>query len=213
MEGLEAEHGEIIPFQKRAAEDEASVFCRVPEGRMDEDKVYKRIQELRSPERLALLEVEHVASLSLRDRKIQSALDVGTGNGIFAEAFVGLGLDVTGIDIQEPMLEAARKLVPGARFELGSAEALPFTDHSFDLCFLGLILHETSNPLQVIQEAHRVAAERVAVLEWPYKEQEIGPPLNHRLKAEDVLRQATDLGFTHTQAISLEYLILLLLNK
>ena len=213
MEGLEAEHGEIIRFQKRAAEDEANVLCRIPEGRMDEDKVYKRIQELRALKRLAILEVARVASLCLQNRKIKGALDVGTGNGIFAEAFVGLGLDVTGIDIQEPMLEAARKLVPGAHFELCSAEALPFTDCSFDLCFLGLILHETSNPLQTIQEAHRVAAERVAVLEWPYKEQEMGPPLDHRLKAEDVLRQAAALGFSHTQAISLEYLVLFLLDK
>jgi ubiquinone/menaquinone biosynthesis C-methylase UbiE len=180
---------------------------------MDEDKVYRSIQGLRAPERLAILEADRAASLSLRDHKIQSALDVGTGSGIFAEVFVGLGLDVTGIDIQEPMLAAARKLVPGARFELGSAEALPFTDGLFDLCFLGLILHESSSPLLTLQEAYRVAAERVAILEWPYKEQEIGPPLNHRLKTEDVLHNAADAGFSRTQVIPLEYLELFLLDK
>jgi ubiquinone/menaquinone biosynthesis C-methylase UbiE len=180
---------------------------------MDEDKVYRSIQGLRAPERLTILEADRVASLTLQDHKIQSALDVGTGSGIFAEVFVGLGLDVMGIDIQEPMLAAARKLVPGARFELGPAEALPFTDGSFDLCFLGLILHESSSPLRTLQEAHRVASERVALLEWSYKEQEMGPPLNHRLKAEDVLHHASALGFSRTQAISLEYLVLFLLDK
>ncbi len=180
---------------------------------MDEDRVYRSIQGLRAPERLAILEADRVASLSLQDHEMQSVLDIGTGNGIFAEVFVGLGLDVTGIDIQEPMLAAARKLVPGAHFELGSAEALPFTDGSFDLCFLGLILHESSSPLQTLQEVHRVASERVAVLEWPYKEQEMGPPLNHRLKAEDILHQAAALGFSHAQAISLKYLVLFLLDK
>ncbi len=108
---------------------------------------------------------------------------------------------------------AARKLVPGAHFELGSAEALPFADGTFDLCFLGLILHEWSSPLRILQEAHRVAAERVAVLEWPYKEEEMGPPLNHRLKAENVLRQAAEIGFSRTEAISLEHLILFILDK
>ena len=34
----------------------------------------------------------------------------------------------------------------------------------------------------------------------------MGPPLNHRLKAEEVLHQASALGFSRTQAISLEYL-------
>ena len=180
---------------------------------MDEDKVYRSIQGLRAPERLAILEADRVASISLQGHKIQSALDVGTGSGIFAEVFVGLGLDVTGIDIQEPMLGAAKILVPGAHFELGSAETLPFADGSFDLCFLGLILHESSSPLRTLQEAHRVASERVAILEWPYTEQEMGPTLNHRLKAEDVLNQASALGFPRTQAISLEYLVLFLLDK
>jgi SAM-dependent methyltransferase len=118
---------------------------------MDEGKVYRSIQGLRAPERLAILEADRVASLCLQNHKIKSALDVGTGSGIFAEVFVGLGLDVTGIDLQEPMLAAARKFVPGAHFELGSAETLPFADGSFDLCFLGLILHESSSPLQALQ--------------------------------------------------------------
>ena len=41
----------------------------------------------------------------------------------------------------------------------------------------------------------------------------MGPPLNHRLKAEDVLHQASNLGFPRTQAISLEYLVLFLLDQ
>ena len=179
---------------------------------MDEDRVYRSIKELRAPERLAVLEADRVASLSLHDREIQRVLDIGTGSGIFAEVFIRLGLDVTGIDIQEPMLEAARKLVPRAHFELGSSEDLPFADDSFDLCFLGLILHESNRPLLTLQEAHRVAAERVAVLEWPYKEQDMGPPLNHRLKAEDVLHQAAAAGFSHTQTVPLEHLVLFLLD-
>jgi ubiquinone/menaquinone biosynthesis C-methylase UbiE len=180
---------------------------------MDEDKVYRSIQGLRAPERLAILEADRVASLSLQHHKIQSVLDVGTGSGIFAEVFIGLGLNVTGIDIQEAMLSAARMLIPRAHFELGSAEAPPFANGSFDLCFLGLILHESSSPLRTLQEAHRVASERVAILEWPYKEQEMGPPLNHRLKADDVLHHASALGFSRTQAMSLQYLVLFLLDK
>ncbi len=180
---------------------------------MDEDKVYRSVERLRAPERLAILEADRVASLCLHSRKIRRVLDIGTGSGIFAGVFVDLGLDVTGIDIQEPMLEAARNLVPQANFKLGSSEALPFADGSFDLCFLGLVLHESSRPLLALQEARRVAAERVAVLEWPYKEEEMGPPLNHRLRAEDILQQAAAAGFSGAQTIALERLVLFLFDR
>ena len=176
-------------------------------------RVYRDVQGLRAPERLALLEADRVASICLHNRDVRTILDIGTGSGVFAEVFSGLGLDVTGIDIQEPMLEIARKLVPRAHFQLGTSENLPFVNGSFDLCFLGLVLHESSRPLRTLREARRVSAVRAAVLEWPYLEQVVGPPLKHRLRNEDVLRKATAAGFSRIQAISLEHLVLFLLDK
>jgi ubiquinone/menaquinone biosynthesis C-methylase UbiE len=180
---------------------------------MDGGRVYRDVQRLRAPERLALLEADRVASICLRDHDVRTVLDTGTGSGVFAEVFVGLGLDVTGIDIQEPMLEVARKLVPRARFQFGTSENLPFADGSFDLCFLGLVLHELSRPLRALREARRVSAVRTAVLEWPYREETVGPPLKHRMKTADILRRATTAGFSRIQAISLEHLVLFLLDK
>lgn len=49
-------------------------------------------------------------------------LDVGCGNGGLAEKLVAAGWDVTGIDAAETGIEAARKRVPSARFEVGLAE-------------------------------------------------------------------------------------------
>jgi ubiquinone/menaquinone biosynthesis C-methylase UbiE len=176
-------------------------------------RVYRDVQGLRAPERLALLEADRVASICLHDHDVRTVLDIGTGSGVFAEVFSGLGLDVTGIDIQDSMLEVARKLIPRAHFQLGTSENLPFADGSFDLCFLGLVLHESSRPLRALREAHRVSAVRAAVLEWPYREGAMGPPLKHRLKTVDVLRRATAAGFSRIQAISLEHLVLFLLDK
>jgi ubiquinone/menaquinone biosynthesis C-methylase UbiE len=180
---------------------------------MNEDKIFRRIERLRDPRRLALLETERVVSLCLQGPKLENVLDIGTGSGVFAEVFTRQGLNVTGIDLQEPMLEAARKFVPKAQFQMADSQALPFGDGSFDLCFLGLVLHEAGRPLRTVQEARRVCAMRTAVLEWGYTEQSFGPPLKDRLKSDEVLRLGKSSGFSQIKTIPLEYLNLFLLEK
>jgi 2-polyprenyl-3-methyl-5-hydroxy-6-metoxy-1,4-benzoquinol methylase len=53
---------------------------------------------LRSDERLALLEIDRVITLSIEGLGLERVLDVGTGTGVFAEAFAAKGLEVVGID-------------------------------------------------------------------------------------------------------------------
>lgn len=180
---------------------------------MNEDKTFRDIERLRDPKRLAQLETGRVVSLCLEGLKVERVLDIGTGSGIFAEAFAQRRLTVSGIDFQEPMIVAARKSFPKAHFQVADSEDLPFTADSFDLCFLGLVLHETTNPQQTLREAHRVCAFRTAVLEWPYAEQEMGPPLKHRLPSAEVIRWGNSAGFSRIQEIPLEHLILFLMEK
>lgn len=180
---------------------------------MSDDRVFHNVKGLRDPDRLALLETERVMSLCLRGIGARTVLDVGTGSGVFAEAFVRRGLEVTGVDVQEAMLEAARTYVPGARFELAPSERLPFPDGSFDLVFLGHVLHESRDPLQTLKEAGRVSAVRVAILEWPYTKEAMGPPLKHRLKADDILGMASSAGFQGVESPPLSHMALFLLEK
>ena len=93
------------------------------------------------------------------------------------------------------MLSAARQFVPKGDFREGTAEALPYPDGSFDLVFLGLVLHESDEPLKALQEALRVTRQRVGVLEWPYREGAFGPPLAHRLKPEDLADLFMEAGY------------------
>jgi ubiquinone/menaquinone biosynthesis C-methylase UbiE len=180
---------------------------------MTDDKIYRQIEKLRDPARLAFLETEKVIDLCLEGITPQTVLDVGTGSGIFAEAFARHGLKVTGVDIQEPMLEAARQYVPGADFHLASSEKLPFGDLTFDLVFLGLVLHESDHHLVTLQEATRVSIKRVAVLEWPYREGGYGPPLTHRIPPDQLRQMAESSGFSSLQEFSLKSLILYRLDK
>jgi ubiquinone/menaquinone biosynthesis C-methylase UbiE len=104
------------------------------------------------------------------------------------------------------LLEIARQTVPTAQFKQEPVEQIPFTDRSFDLAFLGHVLHEADDPLAALKEAHRVARNRVAILEWPYRQEEKGPPLEHRLKPEVVIDLARQTGFQHVVTIRLEHM-------
>jgi ubiquinone/menaquinone biosynthesis C-methylase UbiE len=166
------------------------------------------IEALRSPQRVALLEVPRVCEFCLEGAHVESVLDVGTGSGLFAEEFVKRGLRLSGIDVNPTMIEAARQAVPEATFLEAAAEVLPFPDGAFDLVFLGLVLHEVSDQTQALFEARRVARVRVVVLEWPYRAEEFGPPLEHRLRDEAIQAAASQAGFHHVESLLLAHMAL-----
>ncbi len=174
---------------------------------------FNQIERLRSPERLERMEVGRVTDLALDGMTFPTVIDIGTGTGLFAEAFAQRGLSVTGIDANPEMLEAARKYVPGGDFRQATAESLPFPDHAFDLAVMGLVRHETDDLLQALQEAYRVSKSRLMVLEWPYAEQDFGPGLEERLRPEDIETLGKQAGFARVEAIPLDKLILYRLEK
>lgn len=164
--------------------------------------------KLREKERIERLEPAKVVELCLNDSSIKSVLDIGTGSALFAEEFYKHNMKVAGIDINPNMIEAAKKNLPEADFKLAGAEELPFKDKSFDLVFMGVVFHEVENQLKVLQEAKRVAVKSVCILEWPHREEEDGPPLDHRLKEEFILSTAKEAGLSTTEIIPLKRLVL-----
>lgn len=176
---------------------------------MHERRFNRNIERLRDPQRVAMLEVERVVQLALEGiNNVGTVLDIGAGTGVFSETFAARGLKVTGLDANPEMIEMARKLVPSSTFQSGEAEALPFPDDSFDLVFMGLLLHETDDRLAALKEAHRVASMRLAVLEWPTGDTLAGPPQEHRLSAEKVEELARQAGFAGVQSTRLTHVVL-----
>ena len=153
-----------------------------------------------------------MVDLSLSGVRVGTMLDVGMGSGLFGESFDRRGVAVWGIDVNPEMVAAAQRHVPRGHFQQAAAEALPFADGAFDLVFLGLVLHEVENPGQVLREARRVGSGRVAVLEWPYRDEAFGPPLEHRLRGETIEALAREAGFAATEQQPLARLLLYLLH-
>lgn len=171
------------------------------------------VERLRSPERIDRLEVNRVVDLALDGIRPQTMLDIGTGSGLFAEAFAAKGLKVSGVDLREDMLEAARQYVPQGEFRAAHMESLPFPDAAFDLAFLGLVLHEADSLSGALQEAFRVVKQRVVVLEWPYQVGDFGPPQDHRLLPNQVIDAARQAGFDVVQETVMQHLTLFRLDK
>ena len=181
---------------------------------MHERRFNREIERLRDLERVARLEVERVVNLALENIEgVQSVLDVGTGSGLFAEQFAVRGLRITGLDVNPEMLAVAQQYVPGGKFQEGVAEKLPFPDGSFDLVYMGLLLHETDDTQAALREAHRVALKRLAILEWPDEVQSFGPPREHRLAYEKIVLLANQAGFKKVDPVRLESLVLYVLDR
>jgi ubiquinone/menaquinone biosynthesis C-methylase UbiE len=178
------------------------------------ERVYSgKVEKLRSVERLAMIQPGRAVDLALDGIEARSALDVGTGSGVFAEALVKRGLEVTGIDSSREMIEAAGDLVKDATFVVAKAEAVPLPDGFVDLAFLGMVLHEADDHAGMLREARRLATWRVAVLEWPYVEQGPGPPRDHRLAPDRVEGFAARAGLLIDEMRALDPLVMYLLRR
>jgi ubiquinone/menaquinone biosynthesis C-methylase UbiE len=88
-------------------------------------------------------------------------LDIGCGEGGLARQFAAERALVTGIDPLAQAIAKARANVPEARFEIATAEALPFGDQTFDLAVMLNALHHVPAALMgaALLEARRVLRE------------------------------------------------------
>ncbi|MGD9303969.1 MAG: class I SAM-dependent methyltransferase [Desulfobacterales bacterium] len=175
---------------------------------MQKQRFPQKVQKLREPDRIEDLEIERVVKLSAPSDGYKNVLDIGTGSGLFAEVFSSPALCVTGVDNDPEMVAAAKMLVPDAFFLMAAAEALPFLAYSFNLVFFGLVLHEIDNRLEALQEALRVAQQRVVVLEWPFPRQHESPPKARRFTPEEVRELSQKAGFHHIDIFQLRHFLL-----
>lgn len=102
-------------------------------------------------------------------------LDIGCGTGALSEALLAHHVgSLTGIDLSEPYVEAARKKLSTGnvptRFDVGDATKLPYPKGRFDVVVSGLALNFVPQPLEMAREMHRVLRPggHAALYVWDY---------------------------------------------
>jgi 2-polyprenyl-3-methyl-5-hydroxy-6-metoxy-1,4-benzoquinol methylase len=78
-------------------------------------------------------------------RAPRTALDVGCGEGRFCRMLKEHGIEVTGVDPTHELIESARARDADTVYLDGTAERLPFHDHTFDLVVSYLSLIDIPN--------------------------------------------------------------------
>jgi ubiquinone/menaquinone biosynthesis C-methylase UbiE len=95
-------------------------------------------------------------------------LDVATGPGYAAARAAERGASVVGIDIAEEMVALASRLHPALDFRIANAEALPFTNDSFDAVVGNFAMLHLARPELASAEFFRVLVPggRLALTVW-----------------------------------------------
>jgi ubiquinone/menaquinone biosynthesis C-methylase UbiE len=103
------------------------------------------------------LDVAFDEVVALRPRRV---LEVGCGQGKFAERLVAHGLDVVAVDQSERMVELARERGVDAR--VGDLQELPFGADDFDVAVANFVLYHVPDLQRGLAELARVSPRLVA---------------------------------------------------
>jgi ubiquinone/menaquinone biosynthesis C-methylase UbiE len=83
-------------------------------------------------------------------------LDIGCGTGLFVEKYLRNGGSAIGLDLSRNMIERARNRCACCEFTLGTGEAIPFRNNSFDAISSILVFSYLRDPEAMLNEAYRV---------------------------------------------------------
>jgi SAM-dependent methyltransferase len=81
-----------------------------------------------------------LARRRLGDPSRVRALDVGAGTGLM-DGHLTEFEQLEGVDVSEPLVEAARRANPGVRYHVADGTRMSFADATFDLTFCVCVLH------------------------------------------------------------------------
>jgi ubiquinone/menaquinone biosynthesis C-methylase UbiE len=161
---------------------------------------------LDDPERLRFLPPDAVLNrLPLKPGIVVA--DVGAGTGYFSLPIaraIGIGGKLFAVDVQHEMLELLQQKLgrPDTPSNIvlvhGEAKTTTLDDHSCDLVFLANVWHELPDHAAALMEIRRILKPggTLAIVDWrPDTEHPPGPPVEHRISADNVCRDLESHGF------------------
>jgi len=136
--------------------------------------------------------------------------DIGCGSGAFTRLILRkcAPAAVDGIDPSEGQLAYARSRpgVQGAVFRQGSALALPYTDASFDIAVMALVIHFVPDPVKSVAEMARVVRPGGCVAAYVWDDAGGGSP-TQPLQTEIVAEGGADVRPPGSEASRMDRLL------
>lgn len=119
-------------------------------------------------------EVIEIVKKELDIKEFKTILDVGCGTGALCSVLNDMGLDVTGVDPAEKMLNIAREKPENKDISFAVAnilEQLPFDDKSFDAAIASYVAHGMGKEDRELMyaEMSRVAKSKVIIYDYNEK--------------------------------------------
>ena len=121
------------------------------------DEWESKINRQETEKRLKVVFGKLLEGINLRGKKF---LEIGCGLGYFSERAVGLGAEVTGLDIGEKLIEKVKQRVPKGKFFVASASNLPFRNESFDVVLCTEVIEHVDKQKAALSEMLRVLKRR-----------------------------------------------------
>jgi ubiquinone/menaquinone biosynthesis C-methylase UbiE len=133
-------------------------------------------------------------------------VDIGCGGGFFtlpATRIAGKSGRVYGIDVSTEAINELRELahregLGNLELTVGKAEDVVLCEQCADIAFLGIVLHDFADPLQVLENARKMLSPkgRLINLDWKKAPTPVGPPLSIRFSEEKATQLIEAAGFT-----------------
>jgi SAM-dependent methyltransferase len=147
-------------------------------------------------------------------------LDIGCGPGAALEHAHATGASVAGVDPSSSMVARAKKRVPGAEVEVGSAEDIPFPDDTFTVAVNVSSFHHWADRDAGLREIRRVLVPggRLHIVEGKLDDDGHGHGLGMN-DAQVLTKRLGELGYTGMRIDTLhpgrrhEYLVVSAVNS
>lgn len=128
-------------------------------------RVWSYVYDNPLPQQLFYRRVHRRIVARWRPASGERVLDVGCGTGLFLKSLSAdyEGLELTGLDLSEPMLSQARRDTrsgrsPAPAFVQGSVYEMPFASGAFDVALNTISCHFYLEQVRAFREIHRVLA-------------------------------------------------------
>ena len=178
---------------------------------MSEDKKFNpaKRKKLNNPIRLRWIPPQKIeALLEMQEKGVY--LDIGAGTGYISREVASAVPNalIHALDIEPLMVEEMEKSVENGSIlpQLMERDVLSFGDASVDGVWCITVFHELGNPIPLLQEIRRVLLPggRLLIVDWAKRGEscEQGPPLDHRVFAEDVIGVLREAGFADVQEVA-----------